>query len=158
MSTINLTGPGGMTDTLITWVGRWHRQLGFEVPIFRGPFETTVQIKDDGSRKTRAGRFDQAAEKLLNNLPWATEHRTDFKAFQLDLRRMVSECKFTLDPTSATPRVPVGKCPAILDEGVECGTPLRADPFADHIRCWACGSRWNKNEWLLLGSVLNESD
>ncbi len=52
--------------------------------------------------------------------------------------------------------VPVGKCPSLLPNGKECGTPLYAPISGDVIKCHnrPCGREWTRREWMHLGRTL----
>lgn len=135
---INLIGPGGVADTLRFDLLAWYVDLEFELPALKGP---------------QTDRFDQLVTRLVNCLPWAAENRADWREFSRRVAKFNASCKHALDPTQSTPRVPVGRCPAEVDEE-PCGSKLTADPFADHIRCYDCGSVWYRSEWMALGAVL----
>lgn len=135
MGVINLTGPGGVTDFLRTTLLEWYNDLRFEMP-------------------ARHVAFGELVTRLVNNLPWAAENRTDFADFARRVARLVSDCEVALDPSSTTPKVPIGRCPTLLEDDGECGAKLTVDPFADQIRCRECGTVWLRTEWMVLGSVL----
>lgn len=90
---------------------------------------------------------------LDGQLDWVTR-QAGVVAFDRVLRELVAQ----LRPLTGEPRPKrVGKCPNTLDEGEhtrECATPLYAPPKGDEIRCWACGRRWPRDEWLGLGRTL----
>ena len=141
MGVLTLTGPGGVADQLQREVESWYADLSFALVI----------------RRKDANRGASMATKLINNLPWAAEHRADFREFARLVATLRDRCAVALDPSLAERRVPIGRCPAVTDEGTDCEAKLTADPFADHIRCRRCGTIWNRSEWMLLGAVLADS-
>lgn len=138
MGVLTLTGPGGVADQLQHEVESWYSDLSFALII----------------KRHQVNRVGTMATKLINNLPWAAENRVDFREFARLVATLRDRCAVALDPSRAERRVPIGSCPAVTDEGTDCGSKLTADPFADHIRCRRCGTVWNRSEWMLLGAVL----
>lgn len=157
LAAMNLLGAGGVVHTLQRWVGTWYAELGFRQPVWRGVHHFVVMLAPGGVKVNRPGQLDNTAKVLVNNLPWACEHRTDFGEFRHDLRRFVEDARVAIDPTIA-PRVHVqiGRCPARVD-GLVCGRLLDADPFATGIYCPNCGTRWPREQWLALGQTIQSS-
>lgn len=134
LDVLALTGPGGVADQLRSVLLMWYAAL---------------------DRKLPAGAsFSDLVDRLLFNLSWAAGSWSGFPEFSNRLVTLKSRCSAALDPTSVTPRVPVGRCPAQADDGSTCGVILLADPFGDQIRCTGCEAIWRRAEWLLLGSIL----
>ena len=151
LQAINLLGAGGVVHTLQRWVGSWYQELGFRQPVWRGQHHFVVYLAPGGVKVRRPGQLDNTVKVLLNNLPWACEHRDDFGLFRQDVRRFAEDARSALDPSAERKvRVQVGRCPARRDDLV-CDQRLTADPFAPEIRCPNCGTRWPRDQWLRLG-------
>lgn len=155
LQAVNLLGAGGVVHTLQRWVGAWYAELGFKQPVWRGAHHFVVMVAPGGERVNRPGQLDNTVKVLLNNLPWAVEHRDDFSDFRHDVRRFVEDSRRAIDPTiEPKVRVQVGRCPTLVD-GLTCGHLLSADPFAPTIRCPNCGTSWSRDRWLDLGQALH---
>jgi hypothetical protein len=151
MQAMNLLGRGGVVNTLQRWVKAWYDGLGFSQPIWSGQHHFVVMVSPSGNKVRRPGQLDNTVKALMNNLPWAVEHRDDFGSFAKDVHRMVEDSRRAIDPTAARPvRVYVGKCPNEVN-GLICSAKLMADPFAMHIRCANCGTSWPRADWSALG-------
>lgn len=50
----------------------------------------------------------------------------------------------------------VGSCPHLLKDDF-CGQPLYAPPDGDTVKCSKCGRRWEREEWLTLGRLLDSA-
>lgn len=152
----NLLGAGGVVHTLQRWVKAWYAELGFREPIWRGELHFVVLVAPGGDRVRRPGQLDNTVKALLNNLPWACEHRADFGDFRHEVRRFVDESRRAVDPTISTrSRLQIGRCPADVD-GIVCGHMLEADPMATSIRCPNCSTRWQRNQWVDLAQAVNK--
>jgi hypothetical protein len=152
LQAVNLLGVGGVVHTLQRWVGLWYQELGFRQPVWRGQHHFVVYLAPGGVKVNRPGQLDNTVKVLLNNLPWACEHRSDFARFRQDVRRFVEDARLAIDPTTERKmRVPIGKCPAKQGDDLVCGRQLTADPFALAIRCPNCGTSWSRDKWLQLG-------
>lgn len=154
LDAVNLLGAGGLVNTLQRWVGKWYVDLGFNQPVWRGQLHYVVMVAPGGGQVRRPGQLDNAVKVLLNNLPWACEHRADFGEFRQQSRRFVEEARSAIDPTiERKVRIQVGKCPTQVD-GLTCGRQLMADPFASAIRCGNCNTVWPRARWLDLGAAI----
>lgn len=154
LEAVNLLGAGGLVQTLQRWVGRWYDDLGFRQPVWRGQLHFVVLVAPGGDKVHRPGQLDNAVKVLLNNMPWACEHRGDFGEFRHEVRRFVEDSRTAVDPTTERKiRVQVGRCPAQVDS-LTCGRPLMADPFASAIRCANCGTSWPRATWPDLGAAM----
>lgn len=152
---MSLLGAGGVVHTLQRWVGTWYADLGFRAPVWRGQHHFVMLVAPGGVRVPRPGQLDNTVRALLNNLPWAAEHRDDFGQFAHQVHRFVEESRMAIDPTAAKPsRVLIGRCPASVD-GLICGHQLMADPYAAAIRCPNCGTSWRRADWLSLGRQMH---
>jgi hypothetical protein len=97
------------------------------------------------------------ARWLDGQLDWVSR-----QAGVVEFDRVLRELVGQLRPLTGEPRPKrVGECPNVLQidgaEGEhtrECATPLYAPLKGDEIRCWACGHRWPREEWLRLGKIL----
>jgi len=94
---------------------------------------------------------------LDNRITDITRHGELVTELSAALRELLGQ----LRPRTGDSRKKVGTCPVTIDEGGstrECGTALYA-PLAssgsDVIRCPACGEKWEQDEWLHLGDLLN---
>lgn len=151
---MNLLGAGGVVHTLQRWVGSWYADLGFRPPVWRGQHHFVMLLAPGGVKVPRPGQLDNTARALLNNLPWAVEHRDDFGDFSHDLWRFVEDSRSAIDPTMAKPiKVMIGRCPSEVD-GLTCGAKLMVDPFANSIRCANCGTSWKRADWSLLSAKM----
>ena len=152
----NLLGAGGVVHTLQRWVGRWYAELEFREPVWRGQLHYVVLVAPGGDRVRRPGQLDNTVKVLLNNLPWACEHRADFGDFRHEVRKFVEDAEMAVDPTAGKRiRMQVGRCPADVD-GLTCGHMLDVDPYALAIRCPNCGTRWQRNQWVDLAAAVNK--
>lgn len=152
----NLLGAGGVVHTLQRWVKVWYAELGFREPVWRGQLHYVVLLAPGGEKVRRPGQLDNAVRALLNNLPWAVEHRDDFGDFRYQVRRFVQDAEAAIDPTlTREPRMDIGRCPADIDGDV-CGHRLTASPHETSIRCPNCDTRWPKADWLKLGQALRQ--
>lgn len=154
MEALDLLGAGGVVGTLQRWVGHWYSDLGFTVPVWRGPQHFVTVVSPAGDTVSRPGQLDQAVSALINCLPWAVENRLDFSDFAKTVRRFVRSSASVLDPTSEpSPQVPIGRCPTVNEDTESaCGQRLLANPFAFSIRCPQCGTTWARSEWADLGT------
>lgn len=153
---MNLLGAGGVVHTLQRWVATWYQELGFRQPVWRGNYHFVMMVDPQGRKVGKPGQLDNAVAILVNNLPWAVEHRDDFGKFARDLSRFVEQIKSAIDPTiEPTTWVQIGRCPLPGEEGVRCGELLQANPFATSIRCRKCGSVWPRAKWPELGDTMN---
>ena len=95
----------------------------------------------------------EIARWLDGQLDWVTR-QPGVTGFARVIRELVTQ----LRPLTGEPGAKrIGKCPNTIDEGEhtrECATPLFAPLKGDEIRCWACGRRWPRDEWLGLGRTL----
>jgi hypothetical protein len=152
---MNLLGVGGVVHTLQRWVGLWYTELGFRQPVWKGQHHYVILLAPGGVKVRRPGQLDNTVRVLLNNLPWACEHRTDFGDFSREIWRFVEDCRTTIDPTIVRPsKILVGRCPNTVDNLI-CGAQLMADPFAAAIRCANCGTSWKRQEWPSLGRAMH---
>jgi hypothetical protein len=155
---MNLLGAGGVVNTLQRWVAAWYDELGFRQPVWRGAHQFVTLINPAGHKVSKPGQLDNAVTILLNNLPWAVEHRRDFGKFNRDVSGFVRQIKSALDPTATPPaRVRIGRCPLITADNTRCGNLLEADPFAPSIHCWKCGANWDRADWPRLSDHMNNS-
>lgn len=153
---MNLLGAGGVVHTLQRWVATWYQELGFRQPVWRGNLHFVMMVDPQGHKVGRPGQLDNAVTILINNLPWATEHRDDFGRFARDLNGFVEQIKSALDPTIEPPtRVQIGRCPTPTEAGTKCGELLDANPWANAIRCRRCGTSWIRADWPKLGNEMN---
>ena len=68
----------------------------------------------------------------------------------------VRHARVTLGVDAKT--IPIGECPVQDEEGNVCGQPLRANPVQlRDVVCWTCGSRWPREQWLLLGATISDT-
>lgn len=90
---------------------------------------------------------------LRAQLDWAAREHPAIVEFATELRELVSELRVaTGDPRPK----PIGTCTNLVDrdgQRVECGHKLYAAPYSDVIRCRACGDRWSRDRWLMLGRI-----
>lgn len=135
---LSLRGPGGIVSQLLGIEQRWRIQLDWEPLPFRGSYDQTLP---------------GCVTMLVNNLPWAC---ADYELVADDLRLVNSLHRQAEGAVSGVweQRVPVGCCPARVDDGPTCGEPLRVSPWAAEIRCDGCGERWPRSEWLRLGATM----
>jgi LSD1 subclass zinc finger protein len=136
---LTLRGPGGIVSMLLGIEQRWRIQLDWGYLPLRGGYETTL---------------DGTAAVIVNNLPWACDQ---YEGVAADLMLIGSlHAQATQAVTGERDvRVPVGACPVVNDDtGVGCGQPLKVSPWASSIRCTACGTSWQRDEWLHLGAVI----
>jgi len=153
---MNLLGAGGVVGTLQRWVAVWYKELGFRQPVWRGNPHYVMMVNPAGNKVGRPGQLDNAVTILINNLPWATEHRDDFGQFARDLNGFVEQIKSALDPTIEPPtRVQIGRCPQPTEVGTKCGELLSANPWSNSIKCRRCGSVWTRADWPKLGDAMN---
>lgn len=154
---MNLLGAGGVVHTLQRRVGQWYDELGFRQPVWRGQHHFVLLLAPGGTKVHRPGQLDNTVRVLLNNLPWAAEHRQDFGEFAHEVHRFVEDARKVIDPTTPAPvRVMVGHCPGRVGDLV-CNAQLMADPFALQIRCANCGTSWPRTEWASLSQKMREA-
>lgn len=152
---MNLLGAGGVVHTLQRWVGLWYAELGFRQPVWKGQHHYVILLGPGGVKVRRPGQLDNTIRVLLNNLPWACEHRADFGDFSREVWRFTQDSQSAIDPTVPRPRkVMVGHCPNEVGD-LKCGAQLMADPFATSIRCANCGTSWGRQEWVSLGLAMH---
>lgn len=152
----NLLGAGGVVQTLQRWVKTWYVELGFREPVWRGQLHYVVLVAPGGERVRRPGQLDNTVKVLLNNMPWACEHRGDFGEFRHEVRKFVEDAEMAVDPTKEKrTRMQIGRCPADVD-GLTCGHLLDADPYALAIRCPNCGTKWPRNQWVDLAQAVRK--
>ena len=155
LQVVNLLGVGGVVHSLQRWVRAWYDDLGFRPPVWRGQQHFVVMVAPGGQKVSRPGQLDNTVRALLNNLPWACEHRADFGTFKREVRRFVEDAESAIDPTTERRRfVQVGRCPTRVDGDLVCGQLLQADPFAASIRCHNCNTVWPRSDWIDLGQAL----
>lgn len=148
--------------TARTWRGadgRIHRESGRPPLSVLAELFTLAEHVADARGLTGPVRLTVAeiVRWLDGQLDWVTR-QNGVVAFDRVLRELVSQ----LRPLTGEPRPKrVGECPNVLQidgaEGEhtrECATPLYAPLKGDEIRCWACGYRWPREEWLRLGKIL----
>lgn len=155
LQAMNLLGAGGVVHTLQRWVGLWYTELGFRQPVWRGQHHFVVYLAPGNQKVRRPGQIDNTVKVLLNNLPWAVEHRHDFRQFKQDVWRFVEDARSAIDPTIERPaRIMVGRCPTSVGEGLVCGQQLMAGLSSTSIKCGNCGSVWGRDKWAELGQAL----
>lgn len=90
----------------------------------------------------------------------------------LELDHAVRDLLGQLRPVTGDARRRIGTCPAAVEQVDvdEQGNPIEADPArcdaplyapvngADTIVCGACGTRWERADWLRLGDLLMQAD
>lgn len=155
LQAVNLLGAGGVVHTLQRWVGIWYKELGFRQPVWRGQHHFVVYLAPGNKPVRRPGQLDNTVLVLLNNLPWAVEHREDFRQFKQDVWRFVEDARSAIDPTiERPPQIMVGRCPTSVGDGLVCGKQLMADPFSTSIKCGNCGTSWQRDKWAELGQTM----
>lgn len=83
--------------------------------------------------------------------PWVTEFNDTLHTILRDLRLLAGEY----------PPKPIGRCPAeYIDNGhvVTCAAPLYAPLIGDIVQCRFCRTYWTRDQWLLLGRILEQQD
>lgn len=153
---MNLLGAGGVVHTLQRWVAAWYKELGFRQPVWRGNLHFVMLVDPQGRKVGKPGQLDNAVAVLINNLPWAVEHRDDFRQFARDVSGFVEQIKSAMDPTIEPPtRMQIGRCPTPVGDDMKCGELLQANPYAAAIKCRRCGEVWPRSDWPKLGDAIN---
>ena len=105
---------------------------------------------------------------LSRHISYVTRHAE----LTLELDRAARDLLGQLRPVTGDARRRIGTCPAAVEEVDvdEAGIPVEADPVAcaaplfaptngaDTIVCGACGTRWERADWLRLGDLLMHAD
>lgn len=135
--------------------GRVHRESQ------RPPLSVLAELFTLAQHVATARNMDGPAVLTVEKISAWLDGQLDWVTRQpgvVDFDRVLRELVAQLRPLTGEPRPKrIGKCPNTIDEGEhtrECATPLFAPLKGDEIRCWACGRRWPRDEWLGLGRTL----
>lgn len=137
---LSLRARGGIVGVLADWEDAVRSALEWPERPLRGSIEHTV---------------DGTVAFLRAQLLWICDAFEPAAEFAHEIRHLVAQCRCCLGERSDA-RV-IGYCPAVLDDGTECGRPLRASPESEVIRC-TCGASWLRAQWMTLGAVLREQE
>jgi DNA-directed RNA polymerase subunit RPC12/RpoP len=136
---LSLRGPGGIVSMLLGIEQRWRIALDWERLPERGGYEASL-----------AG----TVEVIANNMTWACAEYP-YVAPDLKLINSLHRQADAVVNDVQDQRVPIGYCPAVNEEtSAACGERLKVSPWALNIRCTACGTKWDRDEWLRLGAAL----
>lgn len=130
---LTLRGPGGILGIVEDWREALHADLGWTRPEPRGTFEERLVASVAGLRV---------------NLLWIASSWPAAGAFAEEIRDLVDSVRSIVDPPERTIRI--GHCPAVHEDGAQCGSPLRALPGDAEIRCRWCGAVYLESTWLSL--------
>ncbi|MBC9719719.1 hypothetical protein H9Y04_45420 [Streptomyces sp. TRM66268-LWL] len=142
LDALNLVAVGGITAVLDAWVADWCDLLGWQLPHLRNT--------DPGACNTP---ITGAVTFLRNNLPWAAERHPAVDDFAHAVHQLWQHATSITDPPEPTVRI--GYCPAVLDDGTECGATLRATPGDADFRCRWCNTTWAERHCLTLAATLH---
>jgi hypothetical protein len=78
---------------------------------------------------------------------WVDEFATDLRELHAQCRRLAGD----------QPARPIGRCPTLLDDGGECGTPLYMPTTGDSVTCRGCDREWRRPEWERLAALINDT-
>lgn len=138
-----------MTDPRTTWTetDRIHNPL-VVVESWARMVREDVGMTPPDTPATIHGEVDLLIKRLdfITRQEWVDEFWKELREVHGQLKSVNGEHR----------PVPVGKCPSLLPNGKECGTPLYAPLHGDVIKCphKPCGREWTRREWTHLGRML----
>lgn len=123
--------------------------------------ERQIRIDQRHTRITFRGqelnRITITCQYLTAQAEWIFENYVDADNLAKEINDIYKKINIALGYRSEL--MTIGTCPTLLDDGQVCGAKLQVNPatltsFGD-IVCKICGTKWESNQWRLLGRVLS---
>jgi len=140
---LSLRAPGGMITILAAWENDWRRERAL----------TEV------ARVVNTTNLKKITKFLRAHLDWAITSYSQIATFTDAIYAITGNCNAAAGLHSDL--IHIGDCPNTGEDGQTCGQALYADPHATPpitlIRCPACHAEWLRDQWGILGQILDDN-
>lgn len=142
-SVLSLRATGGIVSVLESWRSAMQQDRGWGEPAV----EATAGLER---------RIFLAARGLSQNLEWIQSSWPAAGAFAEELRDVERGVLSIVDPEDPSKRGRrLGACPAVYEDGVQCGSVLRHYPGERSVACRWCGCEYPSDTWLALKTLID---